>query len=274
MQKLLVLQSLWSMQRLETDGVERSLEESVEMIAAAGFDGLGAVWTDRETVRRTSELARSAGLVVEGMGFPRSIDELKAILEIAAEFPVHHIDIQANVRPRRIEDCMPILEGWARLSEEARIPVYVETHRDRMTNDLFMTLEMAARFPSLKLVGDLSHYVVSREFELPVTAESDRDILTILDHCAAFHGRVASSEQVQLEIGFPQHQPWVEQFKRWWQYGFQSWRRRSGPDESLTFLCELGPRPYAISGPDGNDLADRWTDSQVLRDMARSIWSS
>jgi len=267
-----VLQALWSMQRLQPDGVERTLEESVAMISQAGFDGLGSVWTDRDQARRVSALTRPAGLAVEGMCFAATVDELKPVLEIAAEFPVHHIDIQPNVRLRTVDACLPILEGWARLSEDSGIPVYIETHRDRMTNDLFFTLDLVERFPELKFVGDLSHYVVAREFALPVTAESEAQMRIILDHAWAFHGRVASSEQVQVELDYPENQPWVEQFKRWWAYGFQSWRKRAGADETLSFMCELGPKPYAIAGRDGRDIGDRWAQSKAMQEMVRTIW--
>jgi hypothetical protein len=271
-QRLEIYQSMWAMERRHTDGHERSLEENVRMIAQAGFDGVSVGYASREGVRELSSLLAASGLHAEAQCFPRTVDDLQPVLELATEFGVHHIDLQPDVRPRRISECLTLIDGWTRLAEQVDFPVYIETHRDRMTTDLHFTLDLLDERPGLKLLGDISHYLVGREFAWPVSDENHAMMHRILDHSWAFHGRVASREQVQIEISFEPHRPWVELFLDWWRYGFASWRRRAGPDDSLVFTCELGPKPYAIIGADGNDTTDRWAESLLMRNWIRQLW--
>ena len=273
MQNMLIFQSLWAMERRSSIHPELTLEENLEKIAAAGFDGISTHWYDRSYVRRVAGLLEQHGLQAEGQCFPKTIDDLKPVLEIAAEYNVHHICLQPDVRLRRLEDCIPLLEGWQRLGEEAGIDVLIETHRDRMTTDLFFTLDLLDRLPDLRLLGDISHFLVGREFAWPVSDENHALIHRILNNSWAFHGRVASREQVQIEISFPHHRPWVDLFLGWWEYGFKSWRKRAGSDDTLAFTCELGPKPYAITGRDGEDTTDRWEESLLLMQEARDLWT-
>ena len=273
MQKLVVLQSLWAMERRHMDGVERSLEQNVEMIVDADFDGVSMSISNAGAARRVATLLKPYGKLTEAQCFPMTVDDLSPALELCTEIGVHHLDIQADVRPRRIADCVPLLEGWRRLAEQVNFPVYLETHRDRMTTDLYFTLDLLDCFPDLKLLGDLSHFMVGREFATPISDENQAHMRRIIDSCWAFHGRVASREQVQIEISFPHHKVWLDIFLNWWEYGFRSWRRRAKPDDSLAFVCELGPRPYAITGPDGNDTTDRWHESLQLKAQVEALWN-
>ena len=273
MQNLLIFQSLWSMERRSAQYPELSLEENIEKIASAGFDGISTHWYDRKVVSRVAGLLKQHGLQAEGQCFPKTVDDLKPVLEIAAEYNVHHICLQPDVRLRRLEDCIPLLEGWQRLAEEAGIDVWIETHRDRMTTDLFFTLDLLDRLPDLRLLGDVSHFLVGREFAWPVSDENHALIHRILDSSWAFHGRVASREQVQIEISFLHHRPWVDLFLGWWEYGFKSWKKRANEDATLAFTCELGPKPYAITGRDGEDTTDRWEESLLMRQEILDLWA-
>ncbi|MBY3598853.1 sugar phosphate isomerase/epimerase family protein [Rhizobium bangladeshense] len=274
MQKLLIFQSLWAMERRNTDGVELRLDDNIAAISEAGFDGISAHYTGHGDVIRLNQAIQGTGLKIEAVCFPRCVEDLRLPLELAAAFPVSHINLQPDIRPRRIDDCLPLLDGWMRLAEDAGIPVFIETHRDRMTTDLFFTLDLLERRPGLPLLADLSHFLVGREFAFPVDEENHAFIRRILQNAHAFHGRVASCEQVQIEISFPHHRPWLDLFLQWWDYGFRHWRSRAAEDAELVFTCELGPKPYAITGRDGNDSTDRWAEALALRQMVRELWAA
>src|SRR4051795_10935439 len=272
MQKLLVYQSLWAMERRRPDGLEWSLPQKLEMIRDAGFDGAGVRFFDYKYAKEVTDFLRVNNMTWQAQCYPKSVDDLKPIIEHVRELGADHVNLQPDVRPYRLEDCIPLIEGWRRIAHDAQIPVHIETHRDRMTTDLFFTLHLLDCFPDLRLTADVSHYLVGREFAWPVDQVNHAMIHRILDNSWGIHGRIASREQVQISLGFPQHQDWVELFMGWWEYAIRSWRKRAGPDAVLTFLCELGPPPYAITGPDGAELSDRWQDALVMKDMVLALW--
>ena len=272
MQKLLVYQSLWAMERRRPDGQEWSLRQKLEMIRDAGFDGAGVRFFDRAYAKEIADFLRANNMTWQAQCYPKTVDELKPILEHVKEMGADHINLQPDVRPYRLEDCIPYIDGWRRLARDAGIPMHIETHRDRMTTDLFFTLHLLDCFPDLRLTGDISHYVVGREFAWPISEENHALMHRILDSCWGFHGRVASREQVQIQISFAHHKEWLDLFLGWWEYGFRSWRRRAPKDATLTFLCELGPKEYAMTGPDGYELSDRWQEANLLKDMIRALW--
>jgi len=271
-QTLAVYQSLWAMERRRPDGAEWPLRTQLEMIRDAGFDGAGVRFVDPAYAREVTDFLRANGMTWQAQCYPRSVADLAPVLALVRELGADHINLQPDVRPYRLEDCIPFIEGWRRLADAAGVAVHIETHRDRMTTDLFFTLHLLDCFPDLRLTGDISHYLVGREFAWPVSTENHALMHRILDNCWGLHGRVASREQIQVQLGFAQHQGWVELFMGWWEYAIRSWRKRAAPDAVFTFLCELGPPTYAITGADGYELSDRWAESIVMKDMIRALW--
>ena len=267
-----VFQSMWAMQN-EHGVLPSALEDQLTKIAEAGFDGITDHFDEPVAARELSSLAHSLGLQIEGQLFPKTVDELKPVLEIASQYGCHHLTIQANSRPRLLKEAVELVEGWQRLAEQVDFPVLVETHRYRVTNDLHFTLDLLRELPELKLLADLSHYVVGREIPLPPGEDDQQQIEAILRSSWGFHGRVGSCEQVQLPISFEQHRPWVDLFGKWWKFGIEDWLKRTDVQGSLSFTCELGPPPYAMTDRNGQDVTDRWEESLMMKALIRDVWA-
>ncbi len=275
---LLVFQSMWAMEGLPFEGPEWTLEEQVRRMAEAGFDGAEVDFDDLESSLIVTSLLKEHGLKWNATCFPKTVDDLRPIIEwieLCGAEHCHHINLQPNIRPNRVLDCIPYVLGWQRLADEAGIDLLFENHRDRMTTDLLFTLQLIDAVPSMKLTADLSHFLVAREFRIPLSDEDDALIQRILRRSWAYHGRVASREQIQLQLSFAHNQVWVEMFRRWWGQGFQLFRESNPESSTLTFTAELGPREwYAMTGIDGTELSDRWAEALLLQDMARSLWAA
>ncbi|MEX5541209.1 sugar phosphate isomerase/epimerase family protein [Pseudomonas poae] len=269
MRQFLVFQSLWAMQT-----EPGSLDAQLDRIAAAGFDGVTDHYYNAADIALLHAATAARGLQIEGQLFPQNVDDLAAALDVIGRHGCHHLTLQADVRPRTQTEAGRLIEGWQRLAEQADFPILLETHRYRLTNDLTFTLDLLAQMPDLKLLADLSHYVVGRELPEPGVAEDDEQIHTILRHSWGFHGRVASSEQVQVSLEFPRHQAWVERFSGWWRYGIEDWLARPDTPQSLSFTCELGPPPYAITGADGREISDRWAEALKLKSLVQALWKT
>lgn len=275
-QKLKVYQSRWAMELRRPDGVERSDEEAFEMVAEAGFDGmcldLGA--SEIDVAKATLPLFRKHGLGCMINAFPNTLADLQPVLDMAKEFEADYVNIIGQVMPFTVEEGETVVRHWMAMADRAGVPILFETHRNCITNDLFYTLQLMDRVPNMPICADLSHYIVDREFWFPIREGDQALIRRILERADSFQGRIAGREQVQLQIDFPQHQKWVNQFKAWWAEGFRSWKARHGADDTMIFLTELGPPEYAITGPDGFELSDRWEEALKIKGWVEEIWAA
>lgn len=272
-QRLLVFQSLWGMRGLTNEPLAgQDLVRGLERIAEAGFDGITIDFVDPGAARETVGLARGLGLRWNAQCYPRDPGMLAGALELVSELGAEFVNAQPNATPFTLAESVAFLEGLQEVAVTSPVPVLYETHRDRVTTDLFHTLQLLDELPWLRLTADLSHYLVGREFPFPVSDANHELIRRITDRSDAYHGRVGTREQVQVPL-FPHHQPWIDLYAGWWRSGFASWRARAAADAELVFLVELGPPPYAITGADGNELSDRWDDALRLRDLVRMLWA-
>jgi hypothetical protein len=273
-QTLEVYQSLWAMERRHPTLAEPDDADKFARVAAAGYAG---ICLDPNIAEIPDCLALKPLFEEHGLGcminaFPDTADELKPLLDMAVELNACQVNVIGGVMPLQPGEAVPVLRQWMREGEAAGIPVLFETHRDSTLNDLYYTLQLLDALPELRLCADLSHFVVDREFRLPLSARDQGYISRILERSDCLQGRVASREQIQVQLDFPQHREWVEQFRAWWLQGMSLWRARNSANATLRFLCELGPPGYAITDANGLELSDRWTEALQIREWVETLW--
>ena len=274
-QKLEIFQSLWAMELRRPGIPERPMEENFAMARDAGYHGLcfdPAVHEIAEC-RKLKPLFERYGLKCMVNAFPGAVEELPPLLELAAELDASLVNVIGAVMPLTVEEGAPVIRQWMEDAERAGQALLFETHRDCTLNDLYYTLQLIEAVPEMRLCADLSHYVIDREMRLPLT-DRDREYMhRILERSDCFQGRVANREQIQVQIDFPQHRGWVDQFRAWWREGIGMWRARNNGDATLHFLCELGPPPYAMTDAGHEELSDRWAEALTIRGWVEEIWN-
>jgi hypothetical protein len=274
-QKLEIYQSLWAMELRRPGKPEAPLEHWIAGIAEAGFHGvcLDLAMSDIPLAAAARPILRAHGLKTLYNGFPRSDEELRVMLGLARDDGAPFLSVIGQLMPRRVDEMASLVRRWLAIAREEGLPLLFETHRHGLLNDLYPTLDLLDEIAELRLCADLSHFVVDREFALPIDEAAGAMISQVLARSWAFQARVASNEQVQVQLAFERHRPWVEQFFAWWTEGMRSWRARAGADDTVTFLCELGPPPYAITGADGLELSDRWVEALEIRRRVEAVWT-
>lgn len=275
MSQLKVFTSLWAMQPHDQTGEILPYDRVCGMVADAGYAGLaidlGAA--DVQTAYDVRPHIEREGLTPLIVAFPKSVESLRDTLKMAKDFGSPYVNVIGQVFPLTVEGAIPVIRRWIEMSLEEDMPVQFETHRNCITNDLFSTLSLLDAVPEMRLAGDFSHYIVDREFKLPLEPWERGLIQRCIARCDSFQGRVASRQQVQVQIDFPQHHKWVELFQGFWRDGFADWRARNETGD-LVFLCELGPPEYAMTGPDGREMSNRWQEALAIKAMVEEIWAS
>ncbi|MGY1813894.1 sugar phosphate isomerase/epimerase family protein [Blastococcus sp. SYSU D00820] len=275
-QRLVVSQSLWAMEDLPLGGPQWTLPERVAAIADAGFDGLAVDLGARQAPAAADlrPLAEDAGLRVQVFAFVSEQRPLAEALAYAADVGARSMVLCGQVFPAGVAEAAATVRGWLAESSAAGMPVELETHRFTLTNDLHATVALLDAVPELPLAVDLSHYVVGNELPDGPDPRIDPLLDRVLERGTSFQGRIATRGQVQVGPRFPQHAGAVARFRGWWAQGFAAWRARNTADAELSFVCELGTTPYAITGPDGAEISDRWADALLLADWARELFAA
>jgi sugar phosphate isomerase/epimerase len=265
-----IFQAVWAMQDLPESGEPFNLQKAVDWISAKGFAGV-MPWVAAPADFAAVDLIQRSGLMV-GVGFPAyaGIDS-RPIVEGSCERGVSFLNAQVHDAYTPDDEAVARIEALYEMCDAAGVPLFIETHRGRVTQDLLRTVDYARRVPRMQFTLDASHYVVAGEVNFP---DQDATFNRLLDEIVArsgcIHARVSNGEQVQVDIG-DGSSPLVQPYIRWWTEAYQQWQTRGGPGDIFPFVCELGPHPYSMKSPAGIEVSDRAAQALVLKGIAERI---
>jgi hypothetical protein len=270
--RLRLQQSARSLANLPRDGTQWSMVERLDRIAAAGFGGFDVSNVSEPEADELAGMLRNRGLAIGFSARALDPDDLLAPIELAHRMRADYLSVRVNGSLKASPEIAEILEDMFELVNDAGLPLFIETHRGSVTQDLRRTVKVIDRFKKVRFTGDFSHYALAGEMTGPWSEEVWDHFRPIAARCGHWHGRISFGHQAQNDIGDGLGEL-AQQYKKLWSMGMASWLKKSQPGDVLPFTCELDPAPYAVIDPSGRELSDRWEQSLVIKRLAQEAWA-
>ena len=269
--QLLVYAHSWGLLELPGGRQPWTFEEALEHVAAAGFDGIQA-----EPERGRAILDR--GLRFAAGGRANNTQEIDALVARATDAGAHCVTLHLGWGDEDDEAIDRLVHAVLAAADRHHTPVFIETHRATVAQDLWRTTRLIERIPDIRFNGDYSHYYVAHEVPYRGFPSFRERIQPVLERTAFFHARVSNGQCVQVSIADPANHAHLEHFKELWRSAMRLWRAQAQPDAVLPFVPELGPPAsgYALTFIDEQgrrrEAADRWAETVRLKDVAHELW--
>lgn len=181
-----------------------------------------------------------------------------------------------------------LVEATLDASSRCALPIFIETHRATITQDMWRTVKIAERFPEVRFNGDFSHYYCGQEMVYGGIENKMAFLRPVFDRIGFMHGRISSPGcmQVPVEPGFDRKPiqahgvaDYLADFRRLWTEAMKGFLRSARAGDVLIFAPELlaGTYYYARLFPsDRGELveeSDRYAQALIYRDLARACFA-
>lgn len=181
------------------------------------------------------------------------------------------------------DEVFRLVEAILLASDRRGLPIFLETHRATITQDLWRTVQITKRFPELRLNGDFSHYYCGQELVYGDWPAKLLFMEPIFARVGFIHGRVASPGCMQVSIDEDlESRPsqahgvhnYLAHFKDLWTRAMMGFIRAARPGDILIFAPELlaGTHYYARMFPNGSgtlvEESDRYAQALLYNQVA------
>lgn len=186
------------------------------------------------------------------------------------------------------EEAFRLVEAILTASARYSLPIFIETHRATITQDIWRTVQLTKKFPEIRFNGDFSHYYCGQELVYGDWAEKLAFMEPIFLRVGFLHGRIASSGSMQVPIG-PDliSRPsqayglinYLDHFKELWIRAMLGFLRTANPGDVLIFAPEILPskhyyaRRFPNAAGEFAEESDRYLQALLYRDLSRACFA-
>lgn len=245
----------------------------IQAIREAGYDGVQLIEPlDMDLLKE----ARLHGLGVCGSGRVNRPDDAFRLAMEARDSGLECLTLHVGWGYEDEDEAAQLIEAVLDASVQSAVPLYVETHRATLFQDIWRTVQFIRRFPQLQFNGDFSHWYTGLEMVYGGFEKKLAYIQPVIERVHFMHGRIGNPGCMQVDVGDMQTAsalPFVAHFRSLWTQVFAAFLRRTTSGESFCFSIELlAPNIYYAREFGGREESDRWKQSLVLVQIARECF--
>lgn len=172
-------------------------------------------------------------------------------------------------------------------SDRFQLPAFIETHRATLTQDIWRTVQLLKRHPTLLLNADFSHYYCGQELVYGGLETKLPFMQPIFDRTAFMHGRIAGPGCMQMPIQEIHTRPrqvtgsdYLDHFTQLWTRAMSGFKQHAGPGDVLIFAPELltARFDYARKFPDTTgqlrEESDRYAQALLYQKLAKHCFNA
>lgn len=259
-------QSFWALTQREVP-----LPQALEDACSEGFEFF-EVGLREDRLSQTKDLLNRFPLTLIAQGWATSAKEAAIFLQRAANFNAIALNMHLGHAYMTTSEAVDLVGDVQRQADAHGIPLLLETHRGRLTQDLFRTTELLTRLPKTVITLDASHYIVAGETFGGSEDLFHAHVAPLLARTALIHGRISNGQSIQVssEDAFAL----TSVIQSLWQKAMQLWLTDAPDDGIFLFQPELGPPPYAYLNSNGTETFNRTTETHTLTKLARQSWAA
>lgn len=251
-------------------GMDGTLYEQLEKIAAAGYDGVECGVPEASCRKEFLSRLRGHGLsfIAQVQTVPDHYDSYKRQVEDAAALLPECIVCHSGRDTMTWREQVSLYDKVTAFEQGFPIPVAHETHRGRPTFAPWTTNALLERYPDLKICADFSHWCCVCESLL----EDQQERMALpAARTIHIHARVGFAQGPQVpDPGAPEYAAELAAHEEWWKRVIKH-HMRAGSGQ-LTVTAEYGPQRYMPSIPyEDRPVADLWEVCNWAADRFRSM---